>query len=116
MLTEQHVIEIYKYKLDLIASLESSSNEAGEIKISVRGRSAPLSKLYGVSPRTIRDIWNRQTWGYATSPLWHYEQTIRHMDHKFPASILQVRFVKAYFGPAAECRHCAAAGCRIPTS
>ena len=31
-----------------------------------RGYSLPIAKKYGVSPKTIRDIWNRQTWTFAT--------------------------------------------------
>ena len=37
-----------------------------ECKMSVRGMSGPISKVYGVSARTIRDIWNQKTWAYAT--------------------------------------------------
>jgi hypothetical protein len=30
-------------------------------------------KLFGVTSRTIRDIWNRQSWSFATRPLWNRE-------------------------------------------
>ncbi len=33
----------------------------------IRGLSQPLAKRYGVSPKTIRDIWNRRTWTLATT-------------------------------------------------
>eukprot|EP00961_Rhodomonas_salina_P150808 2031049-Rhodomonas_salina.1 len=29
-----------------------------------------LSKKYNVQARTIRDIWNRRSWGFVTRPLW----------------------------------------------
>ena len=62
VLTEQAAIEIYKYKLALFANSKPSPGAKTHIgHVSVRGRSAPLSKLYGVSPRTIRDIWSQQT-------------------------------------------------------
>ena len=90
MLTEQAAIEIYKYKLALIDNTKSDPKDAYIRHVSVRGRSAPLSKLYGVSARTIRDIWNRQTWGYATSPLWHQEDAMTHMEHMSTSSSIQV--------------------------
>ena len=37
----------------------------------VRGESSVLAKQYGVSPKTIREIWNRKSWTEATAALWH---------------------------------------------
>jgi hypothetical protein len=34
-----------------------------------------LAAQYGVSPKTIRDIWNRKTWISATADLYAKEQT-----------------------------------------
>ena len=34
------------------------------------GRSSMLAKKYGVSPKAIRDIWNRRTWQNGTRHLW----------------------------------------------
>jgi hypothetical protein len=34
-----------------------------------------LAAQYGVSPKTIRDIWNRKTWISATADLYEKEQT-----------------------------------------
>ena len=34
------------------------------------GRSAQMAKKYGVSPKAIRDIWNRRTWQSETKHLW----------------------------------------------
>ena len=39
--------------------------EDGE-KPKTRGHSLPVSKMYHVSPKAIRDIWNRRTWASAT--------------------------------------------------
>ena len=58
MLTEQQAINIYHIKLRHL--------EDQKCKLSLRGMSGPVSKTYGVSARTIRDIWNRKTWTFAT--------------------------------------------------
>ena len=44
------------------------------------GRSALMAKKYGVSPKTIRDIWNRRTWQNETRHLWakHDQPMIRY--------------------------------------
>ena len=39
----------------------------------LRGASPPIAVRFGVSSRTIRDIWNRKTWAFATKHLWHLE-------------------------------------------
>ena len=58
MLTEQQAIDIYHIKLRHL--------EDQKCKLSIRGMSGPVSKIYGVSARTIRDIWNRKTWAFTT--------------------------------------------------
>ena len=35
-----------------------------------RARPAPPPQAFGVSPKAVRDIWNRRTWRRATRPLW----------------------------------------------
>ena len=50
---------------------------------SIRGLSKLVSKIYGVSARTIRDIWNQKTWAYATND--------ENID-KRPSSAVQVVF------------------------
>ncbi len=39
-------------------------------RVKMKGKSVALSKKYGVSPKTIRDIWNSKSWTSATSALW----------------------------------------------
>ncbi len=71
MLDEQQVVDIYMAKL---ANLAQGRPDAPHNKRQViKGQSARVSVLYGVSSRTIRDIWNRQSWAYATWHLWHLE-------------------------------------------
>ncbi len=64
MLHESDAIILYLLKIDA-----STNNQ------SKRGRSGPISKLFGVSARTVRDIWNRKTWAYATKHLWACEDS-----------------------------------------
>ena len=33
-------------------------------------RSIAVSQMYGVSPKAVRDIWNKRTWRHATRSLW----------------------------------------------
>ncbi len=61
MLNESDVINVYKLKLKL--------------SVSTKGESEPVSKLFGISARAVRDIWNRKTWTYATRHLWACEDS-----------------------------------------
>ena len=73
VLTDQLALEIYKCKLDLLtprtfkSSLENRNSRT-------RGQSPLVGKAFGVSAKTIRDIWNRRTWATATSCLWELER------------------------------------------
>ena len=71
--------EIYAVKLALVAptSFESCLKDS---RVKVKGMSAKLSAKYGVSAKTIRDIWNRRTWTSATSALWSSEDGIHEVS------------------------------------
>ena len=60
ILTQRQAIEIYECKPETIVT-------------SFGRRAASASRLvaeqYGVSPKTVRDIWNRRTWVSATAKL-----------------------------------------------
>ena len=66
MLTEDAVLEIYRIKI-------SFQEDQTLHHYSIRGKSGDISKIYGVSARTIRDIWSRRTWAYVTVKLWSQE-------------------------------------------
>ena len=89
MLTEQQAVEIYKLKLSLIDQL-SYNMSSENWKIAMRGKSNPVSKKFGVSPRIVRDIWNRYTWGFATIPLWAHEPASLMGDLESYASSVKV--------------------------
>jgi hypothetical protein len=42
--------------------LRSASTAEGSSAQSVAGKSSLVAELFGVSPKTIRDVWNRKTW------------------------------------------------------
>ncbi len=69
MLSEQQVVEIYMAKLALRAHSRDDAPDANK-KVFIKGQSGRVSAMYGVTPRTIRDIWNHQSWAYATRHLW----------------------------------------------
>ncbi len=64
MLIETDVIKLYTLKLDATAHNKST-----------KGMSGPVSKLFGISARAVRDVWNRNTWAYATRHLWNLEDS-----------------------------------------
>jgi hypothetical protein len=71
VLTAEQAIEIYRVKI----SAQGSQADQGCIAThKFRGCSTPLAERYGVSPKAIRDIWNRRTWAFVTLKLWPEEQ------------------------------------------
>jgi hypothetical protein len=66
--------EIYKEKLALIITPASSEScLKDDARVEMKGKSVQVSAKYGVSAKTVRDIWNRRTWIDATSFLWSIE-------------------------------------------
>jgi len=57
LLTQEQAIEIYK-----VRPIDSTPN--------TRPTSIEVAEQYGVSPKTVRDVWNRKTWVKVTRPLW----------------------------------------------
>ena len=68
ILTEKQAKEIYQIYLAKF-SFSSSFMKAKN------GTSTQLASIYGVSPKTIRDIWNRRTWTSVTSLVVNMEDT-----------------------------------------
>ena len=74
ILTPQLAIEIYLRKLELLTTTNCASCSE-KTRLLLRGQSVPISLQYHVSAKTIRDIWNRRTWMFATSSLWRRESS-----------------------------------------
>jgi uncharacterized membrane protein YgcG len=62
VLTETQAIEIYSYRKP------KASRQMTDPILS--GRSAAVAKKFNISPKAIRDIWNRRTWTQETQHLW----------------------------------------------
>ena len=67
-------------KIGMMSDAESQS----------KGRSVPLATMFNVSAKTIRDIWNRKTWTFATRHLWKQEKTIQRLGRESPQAHSQV--------------------------
>ena len=72
MLTRDQAIAIYRAKISTCAEFSTSiqNNDSCATGNIMRGRSNFYSRLYGVSTRTIRDVWNRKTWAHVTQSMW----------------------------------------------
>jgi hypothetical protein len=70
VLTDQQAAEIFKLRL-AFGAFDSSRQHL------FTSRSAQVSKLYGVSPKAVRDIWNMRTWRHATKQLWTEQDILR---------------------------------------
>ena len=68
VLNQEKAKEIYQYKVRLLASM-SYKESLQPMKQSMRGEASKLAKSFGLSAKTIRDIWNKRTWTEATSDL-----------------------------------------------
>ena len=64
VLNEKLAVEIYKWK-----QFFSGQNS--------KGKSVPVSRIYNISPKTVRDIWNRKTWSDATFKLFQACQVLQ---------------------------------------
>lgn len=74
MLTEAQALEIYMFKISAMAKARSFGCADESTMMDLRTQARTLSKLYVVTPRTVRDIWRRRTWAYATCQLWSHEE------------------------------------------
>jgi hypothetical protein len=68
MLTAQQAAEIYK-------QLPADT-------VHITSKSVVVGKQFGVSAKTIRDIWKRETWVKATRPLWSEADEQKYQEHE----------------------------------
>jgi len=69
VLSQSDAVAIYQYKLARMVSSTYNPTLHG-IKYELRGKSSRLGDKYGVSPKTIRDIWTHRSWREVTRPYW----------------------------------------------
>ena len=72
ILNQRLAADIYAHKLSLInpTTFDSLFKDS---QMKTKGQSSKVAVKYGVSPKTVRDIWNRRTWTNATRNLWEPE-------------------------------------------
>ena len=74
LLNENQAVEIYKLRRMQKPNFEECrSQNAGPTETS-RFNACSLAERYSVSPKTIRDIWNRRTWTQETKHLWNEDE------------------------------------------
>jgi hypothetical protein len=78
VLTADQAREIYKCKLAL-----QKQNRG----LKTRGQSVHVARLYRVSPKTVRDIWNHTTWKPITQQLWQHDEVFNIEQRAQPKSI-----------------------------
>jgi hypothetical protein len=104
MLTEKQALQIFEIKLSMQSKLSHTRLPSVVPRFDrnlIRGMSGPVSKLFGISSRAVRDVWNRKTWGYATKELWHqdrFSQTLAGDSSGSAFPSFQVRLLAHRFG------------------
>jgi hypothetical protein len=83
VLTDQQAADIFKLRL-AFGAFDSSRQHL------FTSRSAQVSKLYGVSPKAVRDIWNMRTWRHATKQLWTDQDILRDAG-KYSAAKIEIQ-------------------------
>jgi hypothetical protein len=73
VLSDKQAIEIYRCKLRL-RTPDSFKSSLQSVEARSKGQSAQIASRFGVSPKTIRDIWNRRTWVHTTEHMWCEEE------------------------------------------
>ncbi|EKX44359.1 hypothetical protein GUITHDRAFT_109808 [Guillardia theta CCMP2712] len=67
-ITDRIACEIYLFRL---------SQPPGQLWLPTPA-SVALGRRYGITPKAVRDIWNRRTWAHATRHLWEEEDRTAH--------------------------------------
>jgi hypothetical protein len=83
VLSPDLALEIYAHKINLQRPRGFELCVEGSRLL--RGKSTFIARMYKVSAKTIRDIWNRKTWTFATCRLWHRDRSF-HTSH-FPHQV-----------------------------
>ena len=66
-------IDFFKFKFDLLVETSFFWHKPRSCS---EGTKLRIAMAYGLTSRSIRDIWNHQSWGYATQCLWDKESEI----------------------------------------
>ena len=72
MLTDDQAAEIFNLRVPFTDSTSATRDRV------FTSRSIVVSRIYGVSPKAVRDIWNKRTWRHATRALWTEADEFQH--------------------------------------
>jgi hypothetical protein len=86
-------VEIYKCKPAFNAPSSSVARHKS-LGRRARGLSSIVSAQFGVSPKTVRDIWNHKTWVQATNYLWEQSVNERHAINENPWLVSNAEYSK----------------------
>mmetsp|Transcript_38222 Transcript_38222/g.93027 ORF Transcript_38222/g.93027 Transcript_38222/m.93027 type:complete len:644 (-) Transcript_38222:257-2188(-) len=78
ILSKQQATDIY-----MMRSPDTTTDEFKD----VAGKSSMVAEMYRVSPKTIRDIWNRKTWTQVTRASWSAEEAEEHAQEQALAKL-----------------------------
>uniref|UniRef100_A0A7S0MMZ1 Uncharacterized protein n=1 Tax=Cryptomonas curvata TaxID=233186 RepID=A0A7S0MMZ1_9CRYP len=73
VLTVDQAAEIFNLRVPFCQATSSSARDR-----LFTSRSITVSRIYGVSPKAVRDIWNKRTWRHATRALWTEDDQLQH--------------------------------------
>ena len=96
VLTNQQAAEIFQLRINT-GVLDSSRQHL------FTSRSAQVSKMYGVSPKAVRDIWNMRTWRHATKHLWTEQDCTREDGKASVGKMEQQPLPSSSYSPRARC-------------
>lgn len=73
VLTVDQAAEIFNLRVPFCLSTSQTARDR-----LFTSRSITVSRKYGVSPKAVRDIWNKRTWRHATRALWTEDDELQH--------------------------------------
>ena len=70
VLSNQQAVAIFDLRVPFYDSVSETRNRA------FTSRSIVVSRMFGVSPKAVRDIWNKRTWRHCTQKMWTDEDSM----------------------------------------
>jgi len=77
--TNKHAGRAY-LDADAVTQIYLAKHASAEARTSKSDLSVRLAHQYGVTAKTVRDIWKRRTWKTVTEPYWNVQQQQQHQQ------------------------------------
>jgi hypothetical protein len=78
VLTHHQAIAIFEMRGPFYESTDCSRDRA------FTSRSVMVSRVFGISPKAVRDIWNKRTWRHCTQALWTEDDVLLRTEYVRP--------------------------------